>query len=94
MSTTRPYVECLNCQRHYFIKKGGLTYSNGVCIENVAGAPEWQRLLCPCRLDRPHKFKLSETVRLHVIADDENERTQFVKVKSKAPTSDRPNKHS
>jgi hypothetical protein len=71
-------------------KKGALTYSNGAYIENVAGAPEWQRLLCPCQPDSPHKFKLSETKRLHVFANDENERTQFVKVKSKVPTSDRP----
>jgi hypothetical protein len=89
MSTTRLYVECPSCHRHYLIKKGALSYSNGAYIEDVAGAPEWQRLLCPCRPDSPHKFKLSETVRLHVFADDEDERTQFVKVKSKARTSDR-----
>jgi hypothetical protein len=89
MSKTRLYLECPNCHRHYLIKKGALSYSNGAYIENVAGAPDWQRLLCPCRPDSPHKFKLSETVRLHVFANDENERTQFVKVKSKVPTSDR-----
>jgi hypothetical protein len=89
MSTTRLYVECPSCQRHYLIKKGALTYSNGAYIENVAGAPEWQRLLCPCQPDSPHKFKLSETMRLHVFANDENERTQFVKANSKVPNPDR-----
>jgi hypothetical protein len=85
MSTTRLYVECPNCHRHYLIKKGALTYGNGAYIENVAGAPEWQRLLCPCRPENPHKFKLSETVRLHVFSNDESERTQFVEVKKKVP---------
>ena len=68
------------------MKQGALTYSNGAYIENVAGAPEWQRLLCPCQPGNPHKFKLSETVRLHIFANDENERTQFVKVKKKVPS--------
>jgi hypothetical protein len=68
------------------MKKGALTYSSGAYIENVAGAPEWQRLLCPCRPGTPYKFKLSETVRLHVFSNDENERTQFVKVKRKVPS--------
>ncbi len=85
MSTTRLYVECPNCHTQYLIKKGALTYSNGAYIENVAGAPEWQRLLCPCRPENPHKFKLSETVRLHVFSNDESERTQFVEVKKKVP---------
>ena len=85
MPTTRLYVECPSCHRHYLMKKGALKYSNGAYIENVAGAPEWQRLLCPCKPDTPHKFKLSETMRLHVFSDDESERTQFVKVKKKAP---------
>jgi hypothetical protein len=89
MSKTRLYVECPHCQRHYLIKKGALAYSNGAYIENVAGAPEWQRLLCPCRPDSPHKFKLSETMRLHVFANDESERTQFVKLKTKPSSSDR-----
>jgi hypothetical protein len=88
MTTTRLYVECPNCHRHYLVKKGELTYSNGAYIENVAGAPEWQRLLCPCQPEKPHKFKLSETMRLHVFSDDESERTQFVKIKKKAPKPD------
>jgi hypothetical protein len=58
------------------MKKGALTYSNEAYIENVAGAPEWQRLLCPCRPENPHKFKLSETVRLHVFSNDESERLE------------------
>jgi hypothetical protein len=63
---------------HYLIKKGALSYSNGAHIENVAGASEWQRLICPCRPETPHKFKLSETTRLHVFSDDEAERTHFL----------------
>jgi len=62
----------------YLMKKGGLSYSNGAHIENLTGAPEWQRLFCPCRPETPHKFKLSETTRLHVFSDDENERTHFL----------------
>jgi len=61
----------------YLLKKGALYYSNGAYIENVAGAPEWQRLLCPCRPETPHKFKLSETTRLRVFSDDDSERTHF-----------------
>jgi hypothetical protein len=87
MPTTRLYVECPNCHRHYLIKKAALIYSNEAYIENVAGAPEWQRLVCPCRPENPHKFKLSETMRLHVFSNDESERTQFVKVKKKLPNS-------
>jgi len=64
MPTTRLYFECPNCHMQYLLKKGALYYSNGAYIENVAGAPEWQRLLCPCRPGTPHKFKLSETTRL------------------------------
>jgi hypothetical protein len=87
MSKTRFYVECPNCHTRYLIKKGGLTYSNGASIENVAGAPEWQRLLCRCREGNPYKFKLSETIRLQVFSNDESERTHFLKVKSKVPIS-------
>jgi len=61
----------------YLLKKGALYYSNGAYIESVAGAPEWQRLLCPCRPETPHKFKLSETTRLRVFSDDDSERTHF-----------------
>jgi hypothetical protein len=71
----------------YLMKKGALTYSNGAYIENVAGAPEWQRLLCPCRPGNPYKFKLSETTRLRVFSNDESERTHFLPKKNKAPAS-------
>jgi hypothetical protein len=67
----------------YLLKKGALYYSNGAYIENVAGAPEWQRLLCPCRPGMPHKFKLSETTRLQIFSDDEHERTHFSPRKKK-----------
>ena len=69
------------------MKEFALTYSNGAYIENVAGAPEWQRLLCPCRPGDPYKFKLSEATRLQVFSNDERERTHFVREKNKAPTS-------
>ncbi len=87
MSTTRLYVECPNCHTQYLIKKGALTYGNGAYIENVAGAPEWQRLLCPCQPGDSYKFKLSETTRLQVFSNDESERTHFVREKNRAPTS-------
>jgi len=69
----------------YLMKDFALTYSNGAYIENVAGAPEWQRLLCPCRPQNPHKFKLCETTRLHMFAIDESERTHFLPLKDKLP---------
>jgi hypothetical protein len=83
MPKTRLYVECPNCHTHYLVKKGALSYSNGAHIENVAGAPEWQRLLCPCRPETPHRFKLSETTRLQVFSDNEAERTHFLPSKNK-----------
>jgi hypothetical protein len=85
MLKTRLYVECPNCQMQYLMKDFALVYSNGAYIENVAGAPEWQRLLCPCRPQNPHKFKLRETKRLHVFSIDENERTHFLPLKNKPP---------
>ena len=89
MSKTRLYVECPNCHMQYLLKEIALTYSNGAYIENVAGAPEWQRLLCPCRPETPYKFKLSETTRLHLFSNDESERTHFVPLKkNKPPASD------
>jgi hypothetical protein len=60
-----------------------LTYSNGAYIENVAGAPEWQRLICPCRPGLPYKFKLNEMTRLQVVSDDESDRTHFLSKKKK-----------
>jgi hypothetical protein len=71
----------------YLLKKGALYYSNGAYIENVAGAPEWQRLLCTCRPGMPHKFKLSETTRLQIFSDDEHERTHFSLRKNKATSA-------
>jgi hypothetical protein len=62
----------------YLVNEIALTYSNGAHIENVAGMPEWQRLLCPCRPESPYKFKLSETMRLHLFSPDENEHTHFL----------------
>ena len=85
MSKTRLYVQCPNCRTHYLIKKGELTYSSGAYIENVAGAPEWQRLLCPCRPEEPYKFKLSEATRLQVLSSDEDEHTHFLRVNNKPP---------
>jgi hypothetical protein len=72
------------------MKKGELTYSSGAYIENVAGVPDTQRLVCPCRPDTPYKFKLSERQRLHVFSSDENERTHFLqeKVKPSAPKAE------
>jgi hypothetical protein len=70
------------------MKKSALKYSNGAYIENVAGSPEWQRLVCPCRPNNPYKFKLSEATRLQVFSNDEKERTHFVREQKKAPKSD------
>jgi hypothetical protein len=67
-----------------------LTYSNGAYIENVAGAPEWQRLICPCRPELPYKFKLNEMTRLQVVSDDESERTHFLSKKKKGLNTCRP----
>lgn len=78
MPTTRLYIECPNCHMQYLVNEIALMYSNGACIENVAGMPEWQRLLCPCRPESPYKFKLSETMRLHLFSPDENEHTHFL----------------
>ena len=85
MLKTRLYVECPHCHMQYLMKDFGLTYSNGAYIENVAGAPEWQRLLCPCRPQNPHKFKLCETTRLHMFSVDESERTHFLPPKNRLP---------
>jgi hypothetical protein len=87
MPKTRLYIECPNCHMQYLLKEIALTYSNGAYIENVAGAPEWQRLLCPCRPDTPYKFKLSETMRLKVFSADESEHTHFLTNKKKPPAS-------
>jgi hypothetical protein len=80
MPKTELYVECPNCRMQYLVSGIALRYSNGAYIENVAGMPETQRLLCPCRMDTPYKFKLSETMRLQVFASDESERTHFLPV--------------
>ena len=86
MPKTRLYIECPNCHMQYLLKEIALTYSNGAYVENVAGAPEWQRLLCPCRPETPYKFKLSETMRLKVFSADESEHTHFLPlIRSKPP---------
>jgi hypothetical protein len=85
MTTTRLFVECPNCHQQYLMKEHPLNYSNGAYIENVAGAPEWQRLLCPCRPDQPYKFKLSEKTRLQVVSEEDSERTHFLSRKPKDP---------
>jgi hypothetical protein len=77
MSKTRLYVECPSCQMQYLMKDFGLTYSNGAYIEDVAGSPEWQRLICPCRPYEPHKFKLKERARLRVLQENDTEQTHF-----------------
>src|ERR1035441_2765465 len=85
MSTTRLYVECPNCHTQYLIKKGALAYSSGAYIENVAGAPEWQRLLCPCQPGNPYKFKLSETTRVKFFQKKKSEPPPFLRKKKKPP---------
>ena len=77
MLKTRLYVECPYCHMQYLMKDFGLTYSNGAYIENVAGSPEWQRLICPCQPQNPHKFKLKERTRLHVFQESDSEQTHF-----------------
>jgi hypothetical protein len=77
MRKTCLYVECPNCHMQYLLKDFALTYSNGAYIEDVPGDPEWQRLICPCGRHQPHKFKLKEKARLHVLAENESERTHF-----------------
>jgi hypothetical protein len=77
MPKTRLYVECPKCHMQYLVKDFALTYSNGAYIENVAGSPEWQRLICPCQPHEPHKFKLKERARLHVFQENESEKTHF-----------------
>jgi hypothetical protein len=57
--------------------KGPRTYSNGAIIENVAGAPDWQRLICPCRPGEPYKFNVTEKKRLQVVSPDDSERTHL-----------------
>ncbi|HEX4485518.1 MAG TPA: hypothetical protein VH088_04585 [Terriglobales bacterium] len=78
MPTTRLFIECPHCHQQYRLKKGPLTYSNGAYIENVAGAPEWQRLLCTCRPNEPYKFRLTEKTRVQVVSDEDSERTHFL----------------
>ena len=83
MPTTRLFVECPNCHQQYLLKRAPLTYSNGAYIENVAGAPEWQRLLCPCRPNEPYKFQLKEKTRVQVVSDEDSEKTHFLSNKPK-----------
>ncbi len=84
MPTTRLSIECPHCHQQYILKKAPLTYSNGAYIENVAGTPEWQRLLCPCRPNQPYKFRLIEKTRVQVVSDDDSELTHFLSRKPKA----------
>ena len=77
MPKTRLYIECPNCRMQYLMKDFGLKYSNGAYIEDVAGAPEWQLLLCPCRPRNSFKIKLKEKTRLHMFPEDEAEQTHF-----------------
>jgi hypothetical protein len=88
---TRLYVECPNCNMQYLMKDFGLTYSNEAYIENVAGSPELQRLICPCQPQNPYEFKLKERTRLHVFQENESEKTHFslkpVKAMMFSPTS-------
>jgi hypothetical protein len=82
MQKTRLFIECPNCRTQYRMKESR-TYSNGAYIENVAGAPEWQRLICPCRPTEPYKFKLAERMRLQVISLEDSERTHILVKKPK-----------
>jgi hypothetical protein len=59
------------------VKDFHLAYSNGAYIENTAESAEWQKLVCPCRPKEPFRFKLREKARIHVLADNEVERTHF-----------------
>ena len=77
MPRTRLYVECPSCRMQYLVKDFSLTYSNGAYIEDVAGSPEWQRLICPCQPRNPYKFKLKEKARVHVLSESESEQTHF-----------------
>ena len=86
MPRTRLYVECPRCRMQYLVKDFSLTYSNGAYIENVAGSPEWQRLICPCQPREPYKFKLKERVRVHVFNEPESEQTHF-SLKATKPTT-------
>jgi hypothetical protein len=81
MPTTRLFVECPNCHAQYSLK-GPRTYSNGAIIEDVAGAPDWQRLICPCQWE-PYKFNLTEKTRLQVVSPDDSERTHLFLKKPK-----------
>ena len=74
MLETRLYVEYPSCGMQYLRKDFGLTYSNGAYIENLAGCPDGQQLVCPCQPKKPYRFKLSERTRLHVFRADEGER--------------------
>jgi hypothetical protein len=53
-------------------------HSNGAYVENVAGAPEWQRLLCPCRPNKPYKFRLTEKTRVQLVSHDDSQLTHFL----------------
>jgi hypothetical protein len=86
MLKTRLYVECPTCHMQYLMKDFGLTYSNGAYIEDVAGSPEWQRLICPCQPHSPYKFKLKERTRLHVLEENDSEKTHFSLRPMKAST--------
>jgi hypothetical protein len=78
MSTTRLFIECPTCHQKYLAKEGLSKYSNGAFIEKVAGAPEWRRLLCPCRPNAPYKFRLGEKRRVQVLSDEDSEQTHFL----------------
>jgi hypothetical protein len=75
---TRLFIECPNCHQKYSLKEGLSSYSNGASIERVAGAPDWRRLLCPCRPNLPYKFQLAEKTRVHLVSDEDSERTHFL----------------
>lgn len=81
---TRLLIECPVCHRKYVLKSQS-SYSNGASIENVAGASEWQRLICPCSPNEPYKFQLTEKTRVQLVADDDSERTHFLPTKKPKP---------
>jgi hypothetical protein len=83
MSTTRLFIECPTCHQKYLVKKELFTYSNGAFIEKVAGAPEWRRLLCPCRPNAQYKFRLEEKTRVQVLSDEDSDLTHFLPRKQK-----------
>lgn len=74
---TRLFIQCPRCKVRYSLRQTPARYSNGTSIENVAGAPEWRRLICHCSPDEPYKFHLGEKTRVQLLSEEDAERTHF-----------------